>query len=767
MPAPLMSANESQRLAALHRLAILDTSPEERFDRITRLARQLFGVPMALISLIDGDRQWFKSKHGIDVCETPRDVSFCAHAILQDDAMVIPDARLDERFCGNPLVTGEPFIRFYAGKPLLDAEGHRLGTLCILDTCPRQFGETHRQALRDLAAWAESEVSVIQSLRQTYAVLQNQEAHLRAVLDNTAGAIFTLDGRGIIRSMNLAGERMFGYNATETVGHSIAMLIPDVAAGLPRTAEGSLCTGTTESSGRAQSGAPLSLEIAVSEMVLDGERQFIAFAGDISARQHTAELIRRQAYHDSLTGLPNGTFLRERLEQALASSHAAPFVLVVLELDRLTDINNTLGRPVGDLVLQQVGPRLAALLDDDDLAAFLGGGLFALLLLHRNRAQAEQAGRRVVKTLESPFLVGRTTLDAGVRVGIALHPDHGDHPHLLLQRAEVALEVARQSGSHHIIYAAKQDPYSPRRLLVMGELHQAVEHGELLLHYQPKANLVTGRVVGVEALARWQHPELGMIPPAEFIPLAEQSGLINQVTRWVLRTAVTQCASWHAAGIKVPVAVNLSVRNLTDRELLGYVLRTLEHAGLAARWLELEITESMLMADPDGAMAVLTRLQRAGIRLAIDDFGTGYSSLAYLKRLPVSAIKIDRSFVTDMRQDKGDIAIIRSTIELAHNLGLTTIAEGVEDRATWDQLQALGCDEVQGYYLSRALSPERFIDWIDDHPDQAPCVPIPVRAHRTRSRVRRTGNVKKASDPARTRVQPHKAPDAKTTPIRR
>jgi len=745
-----ISSDESRRLAALHRLAIIGTPPEERFDRITRLARQLFDVPIALISLIDADRQWFKSRQGIDICEAPRDPSFCAHAIGQDEVMVVADARLDARFCSSPMVTGAPFVQFYAGKPLLDAEGNRLGTLCILDTRPRQLDDTGLQALRDLGFWAESELSVIQSLRQAHAVLQDQEAYLRAILDHTAGAIFTLDGHGIIQSMNLGGERMFGYKATETVGHPIVMLMPEVAIGALRTETGDMRTGTMESTGLARGGAALSLEVSVSEMVLDGKRQFIAFVGDISARQRATELIRHQAYHDSLTGLPNGTFLRERLAQALTHlpSHATPFALIVLELDRLTDINHTLGRQVGDLVLQQVGPRIDGLLGDGDLAAFLGGGLFAMLLLGRNRTQAEQAGLRILKALEPRFVLERVTLGGGARVGIALYPDHGDHAHLLLQRAEVALEVARQSKGECVVYAADQDRYSPRRLLVMGELDQALERGELLLHYQPKARLETGDVVGVEALVRWQHPELGMIPPAEFIPLAEQSGLIDRVTRWVLQTAIRQCAAWHAAGINVPVAVNLSVRNLKDPELPAYVSDKLEHAGLAAHWLELEITESMLMADPDGAMVVLTDLQRTGIRLAIDDFGTGYSSLAYLKKLPVSAIKIDQSFVSDMMQDKNDIAIIRSTIELAHNLDLTTIAEGVEDCETWDQLKALGCDEVQGYYLSEPLLPEQFVDWIRDHFGNAPFVQEPVYTRRAQGCVSNTGDVRTTGRPS-------------------
>lgn len=606
---------------------------------------------------------------------------------------------------------------------------------------------------------------MIQSLRQAHAVLKDQEAYLRAILDNAAVAIFTLNAHGIIQSVNVAGEKMLGCPATEGIGQPLAMLIPAVAAGPLQAADGRMRTGVMECDDPIRDGIVRSLEIAISEMVVDGQRQFIAFVSDISARRHAAALIRRQAYYDSLTGLPNSVFLREHLVHMTAASGAAPFALAVLELDRLTDINNTLGRPVGDLALQQVGPRLDGVLGDGDMITFLGGGLFALLLAHCTRMAAKPRGYAVLKALESPFSIERTTLDGGARIGMALYPDHGDDPHLLLQRAEVALEVARQGGHRCVAYAAEQDPYSPRRLQIMGDLHQALGRDELLLHYQPKANLATGCIVGAEALVRWQHPEFGMIPPAEFIPLAEQSGLIDQVTQWVLRSALIQCSAWHAVGIRIPVAVNLSVRNLGDPELPGHVSRALAQAGLAAQWLELEITESMLMADPKGAMAVLTDLRRIGVRLAIDDFGIGYSSLAYLKRLPVSAIKIDQSFVTDMRQDKDDVAIIRSTIELAHNLGLNTIAEGVEDRATWNQLRALGCDEAQGYYLSRPLAPTQFTNWAHVRPDPTLSAALPVRGRRIRHRGNGMISARVNSSVAGAQARSPKVPAPKAPPL--
>jgi len=308
------------------------------------------------------------------------------------------------------------------------------------------------------------------------------------------------------------------------------------------------------------------------------------------------------------------------------------------------------------------------------------------------------------------------SVTVGASIGITLFPEHGADATALLRRADVAMYAAKQAQSGYALYTAAQDQYSPSKLGLTGELRGAIEGDQLCLHYQPKVDLRTGQLDSVEALVRWQHPARGFLPPDQFIPLAEQTGLITPLTHWVLTTAVRQCRAWQNAGRPIRVAVNLSARLLHDERLVETITATLAVHGVQATWLEVEITESAVMADPGRALDTLERLHQMGVRLAIDDFGTGYSSLAYLKRLPVDEVKIDKSFVRDMPTNGDDATIARSIIDLGHNLGLLVVAEGVEDQATWDQLGAMGCDQVQGYYLSRPISAADLTAWVAARP---------------------------------------------------
>ncbi|MHB1514573.1 MAG: putative bifunctional diguanylate cyclase/phosphodiesterase [Acidiferrobacteraceae bacterium] len=713
---PAVLPRERERLAALRRLNVLDTAPEERFDRFTRIAKQLFDVPASLISLIDADRQWFKSRQGVSVCETPRDISFCAHAITQGGLMIVPDTHLDPRFSDNPLVTHEPLVRFYAGRTLEDEDGNRLGTFCVLDTRPRQLDAAGQQALNDLAACVERELGVVQSLYQSHTLLKDQEVHLRAILDNVAGVILTLDAGGTVESINPRVAQVFGYVPDEVIGRPVGMLLPEAHGQTLGSEHDVLRIGTREARGRRRDGESVPLEIAVSRMGPEGAHRFIVIARDISERLHLVEIVRRQAYYDVLTGLPNRVLLAERIKERLTRSPVPPLALIMLGLDRLRDINNTLGHPIGDLLLQQVGPRLHPLLGGDDVLTYAGSGVFALLLTGADEGQAREATGRAQQVLAPPFALEQVTVDVDVSAGIALCPDHGNEPGRLMQHADVALQAARQSSHKFLVYAPERDPYSPRRLALMNALSEALDRNQIFLVYQPKVDLKTGRTLGVEALARWQHHDLGLIGPDEFIPMAEHSGFIKPLTLWVLRTALHQCAAWHREGLDLSVAVNISARNLQDQSLPDQVVRALVDAGLAARWLELEITESMLMVDPVHAMALLARLDKMGVRLSIDDFGTGYSSLSYLKKLPVRAVKIDKSFVMDMVGDSDDATIVRSTIDMAHHLGLRVIAEGVENPETWDRLFASGCDEAQGYHMSRPLPADALGTWLRNSP---------------------------------------------------
>ncbi len=424
--------------------------------------------------------------------------------------------------------------------------------------------------------------------------------------------------------------------------------------------------------------------------------------------------IQHMAYYDTLTNLPNRNMLYERLLNAIRtdSGEGKSMALLLMDLDRFKEINDTLGHHRGDLLLQQVGSRLRSVLWAPDIVARLGGDEFAILLPRlAAAADVNVVVQKILKALEAPFPIEGLPIAVEASIGIALYPDHGGNPDSLLQRADVAMYAAKKSGGY-VIYDAQHDQHSPRRLALLGELRHAIDRDQLLLHYQPEIDFTTRRVRGVEALARWQHPEHGFIPPDQFIPSAEQTGLIKPLTRWVLDMALRQCEAWRRAGIRLDMAVNLSARNLHDPQLPDQVTELLKTYGVAPAVLKLEITESAIMADAGRAMDILTRLRDIGVRLSIDDFGTGYSSLGYLDRLPVDEIKIDRSFTMDLLGNGNGAMIVPCTIDLGHRLGLHVVAEGVEDQEVWNRLAALGCDAAQGYHLSRPLPAEALTHWL-------------------------------------------------------
>jgi len=411
-----------------------------------------------------------------------------------------------------------------------------------------------------------------------------------------------------------------------------------------------------------------------------------------------------QSLHDSLTGLPNRTLFHQVVSATLERRPACAAVML-MDLDRFKEINDTLGHHTGDRLLIEISARLCEILDGQATVARLGGDEFAIFLHPvADVTDAETIARLILAALERPFGLGDLTIEIGASIGVAMYPMHADGSATLLQRADVAMYEAKADHLGYAVYAAERDQSNPRRLSLAAELRAAIEGGELSVDYQPKADLGSGRIVGVEALVRWAHPRYGSLPPDEFIPLAEHTGLIRPLTAFVMEQALRQCQAWSELGFDLSVAVNLSARSLLDTDLAGNILGLLERTGVPPRLLTLEITESMMMADPVRALETMHRLAAMGISLSIDDFGTGYSSLSYLKQLPVAEVKIDKSFVLNMTVDEDDATIVQSIVDLARNLRLRVVAEGVEDAPSLSALKALGCDMVQGYYLSRPVS---------------------------------------------------------------
>jgi len=474
----------------------------------------------------------------------------------------------------------------------------------------------------------------------------------------------------------------------------------------------------TELTLKRMDGELMQVEATTMPITFEGRPAIQAVMRDITVRKRAEAALAHQALHDSLTGLPNRVLLLDRLQHAIATSRrdGTTLSLLLMDLDRFKEVNDTLGHHAGDLLLQQVGIRLRGALRQADTIARLGGDEFAVILPDTDATGVLTVVENLRRRLQAPYSVENQPVVVGASIGVAHAPMHGDAADTLMRRADVAMYVAKRSSLGFATYHVEQDRNSPDRLSLIGELQRAVDEGELVLHYQPKIDLRTRQMVGVEALVRWEHPLRGLLAPDQFIPSVEQAGLIDPLSRWVLRAALLQVNAWRRIGLEIPVAVNLSMRSFRDEQLPDKVRDMLNVGQTPPHLLMLEITESTFMVDPPRTLAILNRLRAMGIRVAIDDFGTGHSSLAYLKQLPVDEIKIVRSFIQDIATDETDRVIVRCTVDLAHSLNLRVVAEGVEDAVTYALVTELGCDEAQGFHLSPALRGRDLTSWLSEQP---------------------------------------------------
>lgn len=451
----------------------------------------------------------------------------------------------------------------------------------------------------------------------------------------------------------------------------------------------------------------------------EAKRYVSQLESEIAERKKSEERLHYLAHHDSLTGLANRTQFSEKLAVSLEVARRTQdsLALLLVDLDRFKEINDTLGYHNGDLILRQIASRLKQVIQDRGIVARFGGDEFAVLVPHiENRNLVEQLAQDIHNVLEPNFFLEDFQLEVHASIGIVLFPDHGEDADTLMRRADMTMSVSKKSDLGFTFYDPKFDTYSPRRLMLLGELRKAINDDQLRLFYQPKISIASGQVTGLEGLVRWFHPTAGMILPDEFVPLAERSGLIKPLSMWVLGQAPKQWKRLHDLGFDLSMAVNLSVRDLFDPQMPDFVGQILANYQMPCDRLILEITESAMMEDPQQARSTLIALSQMGVRLSIDDFGTGYSSLAYLKNLPVDEIKIDKSFVMDMESDTDDQTIVKSTVNLGHTLGLKVTAEGVTSSRSWEMLKELGCDFAQGFYMSKPIPDDQVITWFKESP---------------------------------------------------
>lgn len=558
--------------------------------------------------------------------------------------------------------------------------------------------------------------------------LRNSEARIRAVMDNVVDGIVTLKEDGTIESINPATTEIFGYEADELIGKDIDCLTDDDEASesiLGKRDGDNLRPPlgvAREITGTRKSGNSFPMDVAVSEMQVGRDRYFICILRDITTRKAHMAALRYQALHDALTDLPNRTLLLDRLQQSLfaAQRDEHKVSILLLDLDRFKEVNDTLGHHVGDKLLQEIAHRLRTVLRDSDTVARLGGDEFCVLLPTADSNQSMFIARKIINMVEKPVVLDGQNLSVGASVGISSFPIHGDNAVVLMQRADVAMYVAKRGNKGFSVYDPKSDQYSLRQLAISGELRNALERNEFEIHYQPKLDLKTNQVHGFEALVRWRHPKLGILLPEEFIPLAEQSGLIRPLTLMVLRQSLKDSQHFFSKLEELRLSVNLSMRDLSDSTFGDEIAGVLREFDIPTERIKLEITETALMENPQKTIRILDRLNAMGLRLSIDDFGIGYSALSYLKQLPVKELKIDKSFGMSLVSDGNSAVIVRATIDMAHELGLNVVAEGIETKEAFEMLQELGCDTVQGFYISRPLPVDEAVKWMEKN--NASCV---------------------------------------------
>ncbi|HEX8949947.1 MAG TPA: EAL domain-containing protein [Dissulfurispiraceae bacterium] len=560
----------------------------------------------------------------------------------------------------------------------------------------------------------------------TEGALRESETRLRGIASTALDAVILIDSDGNVSFWNDAATRMFGYTREEMTGKYLhSYIMPERHTdrfkrgfeAFRLTGEGPFIGKVYETDARRKDGTEFPVELSLAALQLKGKWNAVGIVRDITERKRMEEEIRHLAHHDELTGLPNKRLFMEvvKFELAQAQRNERKLAILFLDLDRFKEVNDTLGHGAGDSLLKEVAGRLKASVRKSDTVARIGGDEFNILLSDISRVEdITTIARKVMSAFQRPFLAAGHEFHVTTSIGISIYPDDSEEIETLFRYADIAMYHAKERGRNsHQFYNSEINIRSVERMKFESYLRRTIEREELSVYYQPQVDIKSGHIVCAEALVRWRHPKLGLLPSKLFIPAAEKTGFITTIDEWVMRTACAQFKEWQEAGHpSLCVTVNLSARGFQNPDLVATIARILEETGLPPYCLDIEITESTAMYDIDRTITQLNELTAMGVRISIDDFGTGYSSLSYLKRLPIQRLKIDRSFVKDITTDPDDRAIIKAVTAMAHNMKMTVVAEGVETREQLNFLHETQCDEAQGYFYSKPLPPEEFSDLI-------------------------------------------------------
>ncbi len=705
-------SDETNRLRTLSAYELDTLAVERDLSQLVQLVARLLDAPMAMVSIVDQDRQRIQARCGdIRLRDDDRDVSFCSHALAEPELLVVPDTLKDARFWSNPYVLGEPFVRFYAGRPLVAFNGEVLGTLCVLDLRPRPgLTPAQQQSLFDIAGLVMSRME----LRRLDRVRLADQARFESIATTAPDAIVCLDGQGRVSYWNAAAARVFGCSAAHVVGRpATGILDADSRAvyeeRLARLQGGEpldLAERTLEVTAQRADGSRFPAELSLSTWQDQGRPGVGMIVRDITERKKHEQRLTQLATTDTLTGLANRASWREHIQRALAEDARATVLL--LDLDNFKEVNDGWGHSAGDAVLRDLAGRLQRVWPDARCIARLGGDEFVALFSGNAPDAARQQAASLLHELQAVPLF-EALPDLGASIGIALAPEHGERPEELLGAADLTLYRAKAAGKGGIeVFTPDLRELAAAQRAFQQELRLAFERGEYELFYQPYVSLADLRVVGAEALLRWRHPTRGLLAPVAFIDVLSQKPSAALVGDWVMHTACRTAAQWQRLRPGFRIGVNLFPAQLKSGRLLAVAQQAVAQAGMPPECLELEIVENTLLGGDTSTFELLYDLRSAGFGLAFDDYGTGFASLSLLKRYPVNRLKIDRAFVRNASEDPADAAVVRTIQYLGDSFGMAVIAEGVETGEQLALLRSIGCPEAQGYLFGRPVPAEEF-----------------------------------------------------------